>query len=422
MGVLLLVGAVGVGTVVGIKLIPTWLGSGSAGPTSPASPSPRPGCATAGLAGATRLGSVAWVRDGALDLIDLDTCEERTLVQDGAAPPVRFSPDGAWIAFGNGTIVPAAGGATQSPLGELTDWQWSPRSDVLAGVSAGGGVLLGGPTMGQKVLLPDGSGAGHVAFSPSGRSVAIDVDGDRVQVLQTSGGRATTVYRVTPGTTAPPRVIGWSPDGRWVLFFSRFPNRTGIPLNAAPTVGGAWANVFDPVLPYPDLVARCGKRLVLSGGAMKEPSQGNQILLSGPPRWRFANLSNDFTRSWLWPACSPDGRWIVSTATPNRAVTPPGRGVRSLWLLSTDGKDRARLTDQSEAAHELPRWSADGRFVLVVRRGLAPDSPGVLLLLRIDPSSGKAKRIPGVVARLGPAPGERGHPDWSQISDWYRPR
>jgi hypothetical protein len=39
----------------------------------------------------------------------------------------------------------------------------------------------------------------------------------------------------------------------------------------------------------------------------------------------------------------------------------------------------------------------------------------------IDPSSGKTGRAIGPVARLGPAPGEEGHGDWSLISDWYRP-
>jgi len=364
---------------------------------------------------------VAWVRGGVLDLFDLDACDQRTLVQTDATPPVRFSSDGRWIAFGEGTIVPAAGGEVQSPLGRLSAWQWSPAADVLAGVTSGGGVVLGGPTSARRILLPDGTGAGHVAFSPDGRRLAVDVGGDRVEVVDVADGAATTVYRVSPGISAPPQVAGWSPDGRWVLFWSRFPGKAAIPLNAAPAGGGSWVNVFDPVLPYADFLTWCGTQLALSGGAEQVPSAGNQILLTGPPAWRFHNLSADFLRSWIWPACSPDGRWVASTATPNRAETPPGYGVRSLWLLSTDGKGRARLTDASDAAYEAPRWSGNGRFLLIVRRGLQPNSPGVLLLIPIDPSSGKARRALGPIVRLGPAPGERGHGDWSEMSDWYRP-
>jgi hypothetical protein len=95
--------------------------------------------------------------------------------------------------------------------------------------------------------------------------------------------------------------------------------------------------------------------------------------------------------------------------------------VRSVWVLSTDGPRGARLAGAARTAYELPRWSADGRFLLVVRRGAQPHSPGVLLLIPIDPSSGKTGRAVGPVARLGPAPGEEGHGEWSLLSDWYRP-
>jgi Tol biopolymer transport system component len=364
---------------------------------------------------------LAWVRDGVLSLLELASCKERTLVQTGAAPPVRFSHDGRWIAFGEGTIVRAAGGGIQSPLGRLRAWQWSPTTNLLAGVTPGGGVGLGGPAEAPRMLLPDRTEAGHLAFSPNGRSLAIDVGGDRVEVVDVAGGSTATIYRVTPGTKASPEVAAWSPDGRWVLFFSRFPGKQGVPLNAAPAEGGAWANVFDPVLPYGDFLSWCGDQLVLSGGAERLPSEGNQILLSGPPPWRFHNLSVDFSRSWIWPSCSPNGRWIAATATPNRPETPPGYGVRSMWLLSTDGARRARLKGAAKSAYELPRWSEDGRFLLVVRRATQPDSPGVLLLVPIDPSSGKTGKTVGPVARLGPAPGDEGHGDWSLLSDWYRP-
>ncbi|HEX9123373.1 MAG TPA: hypothetical protein VF984_08440 [Actinomycetota bacterium] len=420
-GLVLIVAVVGIGIAAVVRLEPSWLGLGAA-PTPTAAPTTgAPGCPTARLAGTTGLGAVAWVRDGALRLEDLDTCEERVVVQEGASPPVRFSHDGRWIGFGEGSIVSADGGQTQSPLGEVSTWQWSPRTDVLAGVTPGGGLVLGGPTAARRVLLPDGTGAGHVAFGPDGRSLAVDVGGDRVEVLDVADGATSTVYRVTPGTDAPPTVVGWSPDGRWVLFFSSFPGKAGVPLNAAPTVGGAWANVFDPVLPYADFLTWCGKDLVLSGGADRSVSEGNQLLGSAPPRWRFVNLSGDFTRSWIWPACSPNGRWVVAAAMPNRRERPAGHGARSLWLLSADGARRARLTDATDTAYEAPRWSVDGRFVLVVRRGVEASAPGALVLLRIEPDPGRARRVPGVVARLGPVPGERGHLDWSAVSDWYRP-
>jgi Tol biopolymer transport system component len=335
---------------------------------------------------------------------------------------LRFSHDGTWVAFGDGAIVPAGGGEIQHPVGQLDTWQWSPTDDALAGVTPGGGVVIGGLEETRRVLLKDGSDAGHVMFSPDGRSLVVDLHRDRVVVLDVIDGVSTTVYRVSSGTKAPPQVAGWSPDGRWVLFFSRFPGQPGVPLNTAPADGGDWVNVFDPVLPYDDFISWCGRRLALAGGGEQAPSEGNQILVSGPPDWRYENLSADFTRSWIWPACSPNGKWVVATATANRPESPPGRGIRALWLLSTDGADRSRISGPGNAAYEAARWSGDGKFVLVIRRGLDPDSPGALLLFQVDPATGKAKRAAGPVARLGAAPGEHGHTDWSNTSDWYRPR
>ncbi len=417
----LLVVAVAAGGVAAAVFLPSWLGSRNDG-SSPTPSVATPTCPSTRLAGGdANLGSVAWVEGGALHLVDLDTCEERTLVATGAAAPVRFSQDGTWVAFGDGAIVPAAGGQVQNPVGELRTWQWSPTEDVTAGVTAGGGVVVGGPEDDRRVLVKDGSDAGHVAFSPDGRSLEADLGGDHIAVVDVADGATTTVYRVSPGTKAPPQAAGWSPDGRWVVFFSRFADRTGVPLNTVPADGGDWVNVFDPVLPYDDFLSWCGKTLALSGGGGRSPSEGNQILVSGPPDWRYHNLSKDFSRSWIWPACSPNGDWIVATATPNGAESPPGRGIRALWLLAADGSRRRRLSEPGNAAYEAARWSADGRFLTVVKRGLQPSSPGVLLLLRFDPATGKTTRAPGPVARLGRAPGEHGHTDWSNTSDWYRP-
>ena len=413
--------AVAGGGVAAATLLPSWLRSRSAD-TSATPTVPVPSCPSARLAAGARLGAVAWVDAGILRLLDLDSCEQRILVADGAAAPVRFSRDGRWVAYGDGAIVAVdGGGQIQNPIGHVVVWRWSPTADELAGVTTAGGLVVGGRDEEQRILLDDGSKVGHVAFSPDGASLGVDVGGAVVAVVDATDGAMRTIYRVSSGTKAPPQVTGWSPDGRWVLFFSRFAGTAGVPLNTAPAEGGDWVNVFDPVLPYDDFVTWCGHRMALSGGGDQTPSEGNQILLSGPPDWRYDNLSGDFSRSWIWPACSPNGKWLVATATPSHTESPPGRGIRALWLLATDGSRRTRLTGAGNDAYEAARWSADGRFVLVVRRGLEVRSPGALLLFRVDPSTGKATRAPGPIARIGAAPGDDGHTDWSITTDWYRP-
>jgi hypothetical protein len=100
--------------------IPVLLGGGAAAriPTCPG-----------GLVG--RLASV----DGGLRVLDLRTCRVRVLVHRRVQPPVRWSHDGRWLAFGEEAVVSANGGRVVRPDGYVRIWAWSPKTDVLAGVT-----------------------------------------------------------------------------------------------------------------------------------------------------------------------------------------------------------------------------------------------------------------------------------------------
>jgi hypothetical protein len=400
-------------------------------PPIPAPPSPsrsivsvpptKPACPTARLADAARLGEVAWIQAGSLEVIDLGTCRQ-TLVGTGAAPPVRFSHDGRWLAFGDGRVVPSAGGAVQQPFGSpLQTWEWSPTADVLAGVSETGGVLIAGPGRGPTALLPGGSRVGHLAFSPDGRRLAVDRVGQGIQVLDVATGNVRTVFP-QPDAARVPEVAGWSKDGRWILYWRGPVGKEGGPLDAVPSSGGPWVNVFDPVLPYRDFLSSCGSRIAVSAGAGREVSVGKQIVLTGPPDWAFHDLTDDFSRSWFWPACSPDGRWVAATDTYNQEESAKHAIPRALWLLASDGSSRRLLVPGTNGALEFPRWSSDGTVILVVLRSRSRwSAPGSLLLVRVNPSSGRLAKLVGPIADMGSAPGPGGHQLWSAISDWHRP-
>lgn len=86
-------------------------------------------------------------------------------------------------------------------------------------------------------------------------------------------GGAVTIYRVTPGTKARPEVATVVPGRALGVVLLEIRGQGRVPLNAVPTEDGAWANVFDPVLPYRDFLTWCGIQLVLSGGAKRVPSE-----------------------------------------------------------------------------------------------------------------------------------------------------
>jgi hypothetical protein len=385
-------------------------------------PPAKPACPTARLPDAVRLGEVAWIRAGSLEVIDLGTCRQAILVGTGAEPPVRFSPDGRWVAFGDGQVVPASGGAVQRPFGSPVErWEWSPTADLLAGVNETGGVLMARPGRGPSTLLPAGSGVGHLAFSPDGRRLAVDRTGHGIQVLDVERATARTVLPQQDAALVP-EVAGWSTDGNWILYWRGPVGNEGGPLDAVPSSGGPWVNVFDPVLPYPDFLSSCGSRIALSVGAGPEVSTGKQVVLTGPPDWAFDDLTDDFGRSWFWPACSPDGRWVAATDTYNQKESANQTLPRALWLLASDGSSRRLLVPGTNGALELPRWSSDGTVILVVLRSDSQwSSPGSLFLVRVNPSSGRLVKLVGPIADLGSAPGPGGHQQWSAISDWYRP-
>jgi hypothetical protein len=408
--------------VVAPLLRPGTTSTPSTEPSPSASASPLPGCETATLPGASGLGTVASTFDGALNVFDLGTCRETVAVDSGAEPPVRFSHDGLWLAFGDGQVVPVAGGAPVQPFGSSVQaWEWSPVDDVLGGVTAGGGVMIAGPGSESRTLLPDGSGVGHLAFAGDGTRMAVDRAGTGVQVLDVDTGEALTVFH-EPDPARAPELAGWSPDSRWILFWRGPVGEDARPLDAAPADGGAWVNVSDPMPTYRDLISACGDTVGLSVGPGIAMSQGKQILLTAPPDWQFHNLTHDYTRSWFWPACSADGRWVAAVATPNRAESSDSAAPRALWVLAANGSSRARVIPAGDDVPEFPRWSRDGGAILVVLRAQREwSSSGTLFLVQIDPDSGQVVKTLGPIADLDPAPGPGGHQGWASITDWYQP-
>ena len=404
---------------------------------------PLPGCQTTGFTDWEDMGTVAWVAGGELHVLDLPTCRERTLVPEGASPPVRFSTDGRWIAYGGGAVIPATGGNPVLVPGGARSWAWSPMDVRLGVVTPGGGLEVFSPRerapapspgggkrakasveFGQpRRILADGAGAGHLLWSPDAARIALDGPG-KVMVVDVASAEPRTVF----STTGPvPQVAGWSPDSNWVLFWAtplgQKPGKVaGRALDAAPAGGGPWQNVFSQMLPYGDFVSSCGKSLAVSVGGRRGVSEGKQIVITGPSSWKFRNVTADYLRSWIWPACSPDGTWLAATATANHPETSDASGVRSLWVIATDGSKRAKIEPPELGALETPRWSGNGRTLLVVVR-TEPTwaAPGTLTLVEVDPKTGKEVHRAGLGVSLGPAEGPGGHQLWTLVSDWYRP-
>jgi Tol biopolymer transport system component len=397
---------------------------GSKGTPSPSSSAHNPGaqCPPVRL-NEKDLGELAWTSGGQLTVMDLNDCKQTVVVTTGASAPVRFSPDGDWIGFGQAQVVAATGGAATTPLGtQVGFWRWSPSSDAIAGVTKSGGVVIGMPGKTPRTLLRSGSGVSHLAFSPDGKTLAIDRAGKGIQVLDIKTGKAKTALPVA-SSSAVPQVEGWSPDGNWIIYWRGPVRPNGSALDAIPVSGGPWVNLYEPVLPNADLISSCGSGIAMTVGSGVQLDSGKQIVLTNPPSWSYRHLSTDYSRSWFWPSCSPDGRWVATTDSLNFSGTAAATAPRALWLFAADGSSRTLAVPGTSGAVEYPRWSANGSVILAVLRSGQKgwSAKGRLLLVRMNPKDGRVTKVVGPFGDLGAAPGPGGDERWWAISDWYQP-
>jgi dipeptidyl aminopeptidase/acylaminoacyl peptidase len=420
------------GGYLAVVQVPKWLRGPDAVATSPTpTPSPTlldplPGCRTPEFPDFQYMGTVAWVESGALDVVDLPTCRQQTLVRAGVDGPVHFSADGRWLAYGDATVIRV--GARKAKPTTTKDathaWAWSPTGARLAFVTTDGGVSLVDPGGKAQVVLTASAGrAQHVLWSPDGSKLAVDLP-DRILVVHVASLTPSTVFTTSgPG----PDLAGWTPDSHWVLFWAKPLGSTagkvaGRALDVVPAGGGDWQNVWDSMLPFRDFVAPCGHDIAIAGGGRALVSEGKQILLTGPPAWKFHNQTNDYLRSWAWPACSPDAKFLAATSTANNPEGRFGGSIRKLWVISVASGKREHIDPPGLGAYETARWAPDGRVIMVIQRATTDwDSPGSIALVEVDPGTGKVIQAADLGIDVGSAPGAGGHQHWTENTDWYRP-
>jgi dipeptidyl aminopeptidase/acylaminoacyl peptidase len=404
------------------------------------------------LHGRSDLGRIALVDGrGQLRVVDVATCRVHTLVSTGVEPPVRWSADGRYLAYGDGAVVPATGGTPAHPLGRLQPgwgtgspgWVWSPNGHRLAGVTAAGAVLVGGPGISRQRLFPDGWGATSVAWSPTGSSVAVSRSlytkspppyHQEIWLLDLRSGARTMLLRERKPDLAPPWLSGFSPDGRWLLAWEDEQNSAslaadGVPLVAVPVAGGRPATITRGELMYGDFVSWCTANslaLVQDNGG-REVSRGDRIALAGPPpswaRVAPADPGRKSHLSFVSPACGPDdGTMIAAAAGPASEDLPFGHEHRSIWLLQVIGGNWHPLEPAPPPgmSDELPLWSSDGRWIAFVRTTPSgAGGSGRLYLLDLGARLDGHARLVGPIAPVGVTGNYYGHYGWAGQVAWY---
>ncbi len=265
-----------------------------------------------------------------LHVVGMDGSEPRVL-NPGAGFPAGWSQDGKSIL----ALVPLRGGVRQAAL-----------------VSTADGTVRVLKTFDWRSPSLDA-----VRLSPDGRFVAYDVPVDE------AGNRDLFVLSVTNGQLTPlvqhpaqDRMLGWTPDGKSVLFLS---DRTGS--------WGAWlVEVADgKPLGVPKLVKR-DTGAIRPLGFVRDGSfyygirdQGANVYTATSANGAPSLLVKRYLGANQRPAWSPDGKNIVYISVRSRGVTAPTLCVQSMET----GSEREYSPKLLEFGY--PEWSPDGRSVLV---------------------------------------------------------
>ncbi|HEU4753518.1 MAG TPA: hypothetical protein VFU47_10465, partial [Armatimonadota bacterium] len=206
----------------------------------------------------------------------------------------------------------------------------------------------------------------YPAPSPDGSRLCFTYQGN-LWVVPVSGGPAT---RLTANDCydSNPR---WSPDGAWIAFNSD--REGGSQVFLIPSVGGPARQVTFHSSPtavfdwFPD-----GRSLlVTTSRETRRPAIYRLDAVSGRLRKLVEDESN-----CLFPALSPDGRWLAYT----RGALPDtlrkgyrGSANYDIYVAPADGSAPPRRLTDSDRNDMWPMWSADSRTLYFTseREGLA---------------------------------------------------
>jgi Tol biopolymer transport system component len=302
-------------------------------------------------------GSKLWVRD-------LGSLAASEIPGTGGATSPFWSPDGAWLAFGQGNRiykVPATGGTPTAigdiPFLELDGGTWgdddmlilAPNSGPMVTVSSRGGdtrplfpVSPGESDYHTPSALPGGRGVLFTTHRDEGRdSIEVFSRGERRLILRIEGARL--------------EYATWSAIGgsgtRGHLIYHRMTTNSGIwavPFDIESFEATGEPFILDPDGTFPS-VARDGSLLFAigaGGGLLELVTVSRAGVVTGTIGQPQTGIS--------WPEVSPDGKTIL--------VSAQEADNRDIWLHDIARGTRTRMTFGSETDWSAS-WLPGGREI-----------------------------------------------------------
>ena len=417
-------------------------------PKATATPTPTPTAAPA-----AGLGKLAFVREGDIWVLDVDSGQERQLTTDAGAQAPRWSPDGQWVAFrkvqtGELWVVRADGsGATQVEESALGRAAWAPNNNRLAYADAKGTLMVVDVDSGQRQQIsPAGKEVGRFAWFPDGERLVLEMQeqadeatpgpgrprGQGLWLVNADGTGLIELRAVFVPDSADLGTL--SPDGRWLTLWEGMASASlradGLALRIMSAAGGEPQEIASATLLGPGFVVWSpeGDRLAVVEGGGRQTWANKQIVVMRPDG-SDRRVVSDAGRADLFPAWSPDGRRL---AFASMEAIPPGTVDeqtqanllnRRIWSMNPDGSDKRQLTNDPAYVDQFPQWSADGSRIMFVRQptdairlGGEEPTPVEIWLMRAD-GTDQRKAATGLSEWWL---GYYGFVDWGQLLDWHR--
>ena len=371
-----------------------------------------------------------WANDAQLAIRDLETGTNHRLTNGGGStqfsaisrdgkqvafqwwlsdgPPSSARPDQLRVAKLHGTSITDARPLLNNPdITGAAPFDWSPDNKWIAvglgRVDRTSQIALVDAQTGSLRILKslDWKSPTKIFFSPDGRFIAYDLmtsdarDERHIFVMAVDGSREVTAV-AHPSQNV---IMGWSPDGRHVLFAS---NRSGS--------FGLWSVAVEdgtprgaPALLKPDIASSWSLGLTSTGTmyvwkyASPISVQASSIDLTAGKLTSSPSNFQQFIGSRGRPEWSPAGDRLAY-----QSCNPLGAGPCTLWIRSMDTGSQRELK-MKLLYFFFPRWSPDGRELLVRGRDMRGRNDG---LYRIDVESGETTLV------VTPYPGQS-LPQWA---------
>jgi hypothetical protein len=224
------------------------------------------------------------------------------------------------------------------------------------------------------------------------------------------------VAHISSGST----LASWSPDDRWILLWTGSRSASigadGVPLDAVSVASGETVRVVPSLLQSRAMLTWCGDRLIAAAGSGRELNLNKRLVAARAPSWHGREIATQPSGAVYWPDCSPDGKEIAATVTPDQPERAFGTNRRQVAFF--DFHDPGGGFGAAAGSAEYPRWSrvpipGEGLVILYVARHPTPHGPASIYLQVGE----RAQHV----ADLGRVTSFYDDFHYDRLFDWYQP-